>query len=79
MQVMTKTPASLCERLKQLGYAKNKPLRMYGEDFDLLSDPRVVEEHLIVVDAMVRKSGALRRLSIPLSVVQLIRKETWAA
>ena len=52
---------------------------MYGEDFDLLSDPRVVEEHLIVVDAMVRKSGALRRLSIPLSVVQMIRKETWAA
>ena len=76
---MTTMHTSLCERLKQLGYAKNKPLRMYGEDFDLLSDPRVVEEHLIVVDAVARKSGALRRLSIPLSVVQMIRKETWAA
>jgi len=73
------THASLCERLKQLGYAKNNKLRMYGEEFDLLSDPREVENHLIVVDAMVRKSGTLRRLSIPLSVVQMIRNDTRVA
>ena len=76
---MIKVHPSVCERLKQLGYAKDKRLRMYGEEFDLLSDPKVVEDELIVVDAVVRKSGSLRRLSIPMSVVQMIRKETRAA
>ena len=77
---MKNTASSLCERLKQLGYAKNQKLRMYGEEeFDLLSDPHVIENQVVVVDAVVRKSGAMRRLSIPLSVVQMIRNETRAA
>ena len=76
---MTKKWGSLCERLKQLGYAKNQPLRMYGEDFDLLSDPQVVGDQLIIVDAVVRKSGVLRRLSIPVSTVQMVTNERRAA
>jgi hypothetical protein len=73
------THTSLCERLKQMGYAKDKYLRMYGEEFDLLSDPKVVGDHEVIVDAVVRKSGTLKRLSIPLSVIQMIRKESRAA
>ncbi len=76
---MTEIDRSLCERLKQLGYTKNKHLRMYGEDFDLLSDPEVVHDRLVVVDVVVRKSGVLRRLSIPLSAVQMVRNEKRAA
>ena len=28
-----------CERIKQLGYAASRRIRIYGEEFELLSDP----------------------------------------
>ena len=51
---MKNTASSLCERLKQLGYAKNQKLRMYGEEFDLLSDPHVIENQVVVVNAVAK-------------------------
>ena len=43
---MTPQQVALCERLKGLGYEKNKQLRMYGQEFDLISDPITIGEHL---------------------------------
>jgi hypothetical protein len=76
---MNPVRSSLCERLKELGYAKNNKLRMYGEEFELLSDPLEMGDHQVVVEAVARKSGRPRKLSLPLSVVQMIRNEIRAA
>jgi len=68
---MTKKQVNLCERLKRMGFAQENQLKLYGEVFDLVSDPIVVEDDLVLVDAIERKSGALRRVRIPLPIVNM--------
>ncbi len=67
----------VCERLKDLGYARQKRIRVYGEEFDLTSNP-VADETGFAIEAVSRKSGHARMLRIPLSVVQMISKDVVA-
>lgn len=66
------------ERLKALGYARPNHIRMYGEEFDLTSDP-VPHESGFAIEAVSRKSGLARRLRIPLSILQMITKDLAAS
>ena len=77
--LMTQQQSALCERLKRLGYEKDKQIRMYGEEFELISDPITIGEHLYVVDAIERKSKSLRRVRIPLPIIHMIRQDLRAA
>jgi len=76
---MTKKHASLCERLKRLGFAQENQMRLYGQEFELLSDPLVMGEDLVFVDAVEKKSGQRRRVRVPLPVVQMANRELRAA
>ena len=67
---MTAT-ATLCDRLKRLGYAQNIQMKLYGETFELVSDPIVVSEKLAFVDGIEKKSGERRRIRIPLVVLRM--------
>jgi hypothetical protein len=60
---------SLVDRLKRLGFARGNQVRLYGAEFELLSDPMVIGETLVFVDALDKKSGLLRRVRIPLTVL----------
>jgi hypothetical protein len=62
------------ERLKALGYARPNRIRMYGEEFELASDP-IPQENGFAIEAVSRKSGQARRLRIPLSILQMITKD----
>ena len=64
----------LCKKLMILGYAYQNRIRMYGEEFDLTSNP-VAEENGFAIEAVSRKSGQRRRLRIPLSIVQMITSD----
>jgi len=66
--------ARLCEQLKAVGYADRNRIRIYGEEFDLLSNP-ISDEHGVSIEAKSRKSGAARRLRIPLSLVNMVRRD----
>jgi hypothetical protein len=66
--------AELCERPKALGYTKDSRIRIYGEEFDLTSNP-VPDENGFAVEAVSRKSGSARKLRIPLSIVRMITKD----
>jgi hypothetical protein len=66
------------ERLKALGYAHPNRIRMYGEDFDLTSNP-IRDENGFAIEAVSRKSGLARRLRIPLSILQMITKDLAAS
>jgi len=72
-------PDTVCETLKRLGYAQNNQVRLYGEIFDLVSDPVRVAENFVFVDALERKSGQVRRVRIPLTIVQMARIKRRAA
>jgi hypothetical protein len=62
---------AICARLIALGFAKNERIRMYGEEFDLTSDP-VADESGFAIEAVSRTSGNARKLRIPISVLRTI-------
>ena len=64
---------TLCETIKRLGYAQNNQVRFYGEVYDLVSDPVSVGENFVFVDALEQKSGQVRRVRIPPTIVQMAR------
>ena len=70
---------TLCEAIRRLGYARNNQVRLYGEIFDLVSDPISVGETLVFVEAVERKSGRIRRVRIPSTIVQIARINRRAA
>lgn len=76
---MTTNQARVCDKLKHLGYSRKRRIRMYGEEFDLTSDPRFVQDHLVVVDAVKTSSGNPQLVGIPLMVVQMVEQELRAA
>jgi hypothetical protein len=78
MAIQMNREAELCERLKALGYACLNRIRMYGEEFDLTSNP-IQDENGFAVEAISRKSGNSRKLRIPLSILQMIAKDLAAS
>jgi hypothetical protein len=70
---------SICETLKRLGYAHDNQVRLYGQIFDLLSDPVSVSENFVFVDAVERRSGQFRRVRIPRTIIQMARMKGRAA
>ena len=72
--MMAKEQSKLCELIRRLGYARNAQVRLYGETFDILSDPVSDSENVVLVEAIERKSGRKRRLRIPLSIVRTAKQ-----
>jgi len=64
----------ICEKLRKLGYAREKRIWLYGEEFELISDP-IPDGDGFAVDGIVRRSGDQRRIKVPLSLVVTIRRE----
>jgi len=64
----------ICETLQELGYAREKHIRLYGEEFHLLSNP-IPDGDGFAVEGITRRSGNIRRMRIPLSLVHTLRKE----
>lgn len=72
---MTSHNSGLCERLKRLGFAQEKRMKLYGEEFELLSDPLIVANDVVFVDAIEKKSRQQRRVRIPLPIVKMANQE----
>jgi hypothetical protein len=75
-----KNPANaevlICEKLRKFGYARERHMRLYGEEFRLVSNP-LPDGDGFAVEAIGRSSGQcqLRRMRIPLSLVEMLRRE----
>jgi len=76
---MTSHNSKLCERLKRLGFAQENRMKLYGQEFDLISDPFIMENDVVFVDAIERKSRLQRRIRIPLPIVHMANSERTAA
>ena len=76
---MTKHQASVCARLKGLGFAHGNQMKLYGEKFELVGEPIVMADNLVLVDAIETKSGQLRRVRVPLPVLKIANGERSAA
>ena len=65
----------LCERLKRLGFAQDSRMKLYGQEFELLTDPFLLGNDVVFVDAIERKSRERRRVRIPLTVVKMANEQ----
>lgn len=66
----------LCDRLKQLGYAESKRIKMYGQEFEMVSNP-FPEGKGIAVRAVSKREPHPRVLKLPLPILQMaVRRKT---
>ena len=72
-------PRTFCETIKRLGYAQSDQARLYRDAFELVSDPVSVGENSVIVDAVEQKSGQVKRVRIPPTIVQMARIKRRAA
>lgn len=61
----------LCNRLKEMGYAQSKRIRIYGEDFEVISNP-FPQGNGIAVQAQSRREKQSRVLQLPLPILQMV-------
>jgi hypothetical protein len=54
-------------------------MRLYGQEFELKSDPIQMGEDLVFIDAVEKKSGQFSRIRVPSMIVRMARSETRAA
>ena len=63
----------ICANVKRLGYAASCRVRLYGEDFDVLSDP-FPEEDGIAVQVKAKKDSRVCVIRLPETVLQSVRR-----
>lgn len=64
----------VCTRLRDLGYAKERHIRLYGKEMQITSNP-VADQDGYSVESVERKSGAALRMRIPLMVIRIVEEE----
>jgi hypothetical protein len=76
---MTEKQIILFTSLKRLGFTTGNQIKLYGEVFELVSEPIVMADNMVLVDATEKKSGQSRRVRIPLPIVHMASREPKAA
>ena len=61
-----------CAKIKEMGYAATKRVRLYGEEFEIVSDP-FLEDQEIVVEAKTKKNPTVRIVRLPPTVFPTVR------
>jgi hypothetical protein len=64
----------ICDRLRNMGYAQSKRIRIYGQEFEVISNP-FPQGDGIAVQAMSKKETHARILPLPLPVLQMVTRK----
>ena len=70
---------NISAHLKRLGFTQGQQMKLYGDVFEFLSEPIVLTDRVVFVDATERKTGQMRRVRIPLPIVNLAARQQNAA
>ena len=68
---MTSQQSNLNLRLQKLGFTLGTQMRLYGERFEIAGEPIIFSEKLVLVDAIEMESGKLKRVRIPLPILNM--------
>jgi hypothetical protein len=66
------TIAEVCASVKRLGYGARQRIRLYGEEFEVISDP-FPEADGIAVHAKTEKDTRIRVVRLPATVLQSVK------
>ena len=50
-------------------------MRLYGKEFQIVSDPIVVSENVVFVDAIEKTSDRPRRVRVPSTIINMLRAD----
>ncbi|MBZ5574052.1 MAG: hypothetical protein LAO09_19480 [Acidobacteriia bacterium] len=64
----------ICERLKAMGYAESRRIRIYGEEFEVVSNP-FPEGNGIAVRGISTRETEVRVVKLPLPILQAVGKK----
>lgn len=77
--LMTDKHVVLCHRLQRLGFTQGNQMKLYGEVYEFLSEPIVMTDDVILLDATERKTGQRRRVRVPLPIINMASADRSAA
>jgi hypothetical protein len=64
----------VCDRLQKMGYAEFKRIRIYGQEFEVVSNP-FPQGDGIAIRAFSKREMQARTLCLPLPVVQMVTRQ----
>jgi len=64
----------VCDQLQRMGYAESKRIRIYGQEFEAVSNPFPNEDG-IAIRAFSKRETQARTLQLPLPVVQMVTRQ----
>ena len=70
---------TLLHKLTRLGFVRGNQMVLYGYRFELVSNPIVVHDSFVFIDAIETKSQRLRRVRVPLPILKMANAERQAA
>lgn len=70
--------AEVCAGVKRLGYGAKQTVRLYGEEFEVISDP-FPESGGIAVTVRMKKSNNIRTVQLPATLLQSVKGSLSAA
>lgn len=66
-------PNEVCARIKQYGYAMSQKIRIYGEDFEVLSDP-FESDGGVAIQVRSQRTSQTRVLQLPATVIHRVHE-----
>jgi len=66
-------PEKLGEEVKRFGYEKNKKIKLYGKQLEIVSDPVDRQGDSIFVDAREVGTDNVRQVQVPRNVVEMAK------
>jgi hypothetical protein len=64
--------AEICANVKRLGYGATQSIRLYGEEFEVISDP-FPDAGGIAISVRTKKGDIIRTLQLPATVLQSVK------
>jgi hypothetical protein len=64
----------VCDKLQSMGYAQSKRIRIYGQDFEAVSNPFPSGDG-IAIQAFSKRETQARTLRLPLPIVQMVTRQ----
>lgn len=64
---------NLGELVQSFGYAKQRKIKLYGKELELVSDPTNREGDDVFVDAREKGSEQVRQVQVPRNVVEMAK------
>jgi hypothetical protein len=64
----------VCVKLQSMGYAQSKRIRIYGQEFEAVSNP-FPSGNGIAIQALAQRETQARTLRLPLPIVQMVTRQ----